>query len=160
MENKTLLQKLRENQISFYLCVEMRYQLEENYDYDFKLFGISCHTKDYRLCWSLNKSLEIKLEKSESEIELLSRKSASVSNHNIYDYYCEELQSQFYLLVNRTPQGFLVPEQQQADFLLMLKESYETNHEEMLEKIKQIPFVLTAFEINVESLKSKKNLIF
>ena len=32
----------------------MKYTLLEEYDYDFTLIGISCHAKDYRICWSIN----------------------------------------------------------------------------------------------------------
>ena len=31
----------------------------------FTLIGISCHQKDYRLCWELNKILELELQKEE-----------------------------------------------------------------------------------------------
>jgi hypothetical protein len=138
----------------------MKYLLEEDYDFDFKLYGISCHSKDYRLCWSMNNSLGLKLEKEEAEIELITKKSDGKSAHAVFSYFCEELQNQFYLLVNRTSNGLLIPEKPQADYLLMIKESYELNPNEILTKIKSIPFVLTAFAIEVESLKSKKNLIF
>ncbi|MFN3917514.1 MAG: IPExxxVDY family protein [Flavobacteriales bacterium] len=138
----------------------MKHLLVEDYDYDFKLYGISCHSKDYRLCWGINNTLGLKLEKGEIEIELITRKSDVKSTHAVFSCFCEELQNQYYLLVNRTPNGLLIPEKPQADYLLMIKESYELNPDEILNKMKSIPFVLTAFSIEVESLKSKKNLIF
>ena len=42
----------------------------------------------------------------------------------------------------------------------MIKESYDVNLEELIFKIKSIPFVLTAFEVKVGDLKSKENLLF
>jgi hypothetical protein len=42
----------------------------------------------------------------------------------------------------------------------MIKESYDVNLEELISKIKSIPFVLTAFEVKVRDLKSKENLLF
>lgn len=40
-----------------------KFQLQIDYDFDFRLIGISCHARDYRLCWALNNHLEIQLEK-------------------------------------------------------------------------------------------------
>ena len=49
----------------------MKYHLEEEYEYDFELFGISTHEKDYRLCWAINNSLNISLERSSEDVELI-----------------------------------------------------------------------------------------
>ena len=51
----------------------MKYHLEEEYEYDFELFGISTHEKDYRLCWAINNSLKISLERTSEDVELIFR---------------------------------------------------------------------------------------
>ena len=42
----------------------MKYHLEEEYEYDFDLYGISSHEKDYRICWAINNSLGLSLERT------------------------------------------------------------------------------------------------
>jgi len=138
----------------------MKYTLEEEYEYDFRLIGISCHEKDYRVCWGLNNILCLSLAKEEDEIEVLIKKSNEFSKHALYSYFQEDTENEYNLLNNRSKYGLLVPEQAHADYLLMIKESYDINLIELISKIKSIPFVLTAFEVNVGELKSKENLIF
>ena len=47
----------------------MKYHLEEEYEYDFDLYGISSHEKDYRICWAINNSLGLSLERTTENIE-------------------------------------------------------------------------------------------
>lgn len=138
----------------------MKYTLEEEYDYDFRLIGISCHEKDYRICWGINNQLCLSLAKEEAELEVQIKKTNTYSKHALYSYFQEDTENEFILLTNRSKSGFLLPEQAHADYLLMIKESYDVNLVEVIFKIKSIPFVLTAFEVGVEELKSKENLIF
>jgi hypothetical protein len=57
--------------------------------------------------------------------------------------------------------GYLIPEKAQADYLLMIKdENYPISVSNVISSLKEITFVLTAFEIDVSTLKSKDNLIF
>ena len=138
----------------------MKYVLEEEYDYDFKLIGISCHAKDYRLCWAINNQLKLELEKEDKDLEILSDNPFEGSSHSIYSFFEEEDQNEYFLIANRDSAGFLIPEQRQADFVFMIKNTLPVNADEILSKLREIDQVLTAFEIDVENLKSKKNLIF
>ena len=138
----------------------MKYTLEEEYEYDFRLIGISCHEKDYRICWGLNNQLRLSLAKEEVEIEVLIKKTNEFSKHALYSYFQEDTENEFTLLNNRSNAGYLVPEQAHADYLFMIKERYDVNLVELISQIKSIPFVLMAFEVKVGNLKSKENLIF
>ena len=138
----------------------MKYTLDEEYEYDFRLIGISCHEKDYRICWGLNNGLRLSLAKEEKGIEVLMKKTNEFSKHAVYSYFQEDTENEFTLLNNRSNAGYLVPEQAHADYLFMIKESYDVDILALISKIKSIPFVLTAFEVKVGNLKSKENLIF
>lgn len=138
----------------------MKYLLEEEYDYDFRIIGISCHEKDYRVCWGVNNALNLFLSRKDEDLEVAIKKSNRFSSHSLYTYTDEDTENDFSLLTNRSTMGYLVPEQSQADFLLLVKESYPIDFAEMKAKIKSIPFVLTAFEIDIHLLNSKENLIF
>ena len=114
----------------------MKYTLEEEYEYDFRLIGISCHEKDYRICWGLNNRLRLSLAKEEVEIEVLIKKTNEFSKHALYSYFQEDTENEFTLLNNRSNSGYLVPERAHADYLFMIKESYDVNLGELISKIK------------------------
>jgi hypothetical protein len=102
----------------------------------------------------------LSLAKDGRGIEVLIKKTNEFSKHALYSYSQEDTENEFMLLNNRSSSGHLVPERAHADYLFLIKESYDVNLEELIFKIKSIPFVLTAFEVKVGDLKSKENLLF
>ena len=66
----------------------------------------------------------------------------------------------YYLVGNKWENSQLIEEQKHVDFFLMIQSNHETQNKIILTKLKEIPFVLSAYEINVKELKSKENLIF
>jgi hypothetical protein len=66
-----------------------------------------------------------------------------------------------FIVANRGDRGLLVPEQHQADYFFVAKGPFsKTDESNMLAAIKNIPFVLLAFPLVPESLKSRQNLLF
>lgn len=134
--------------------------LNIEYEYDFTLIGISCHEKDYRLCWNINNALHIELTKIES-LENYSPKEKAKGLFSLFSYEHEESQRTYYLLSNRSQYGVVIPEQKQTDYFIIIKGSFfESDKAVLMDELKKIPIILTSFEINPNSLKSKKNLIF
>jgi len=134
--------------------------LDIEYEYDFHLFGISCHEKDYRLSWAINISLNLELAKT-TDLQIDSKKYTEPLNYSMFKFENEQQHSQYYLISNRCLPSPLVAEQKQIDFFLMIK-GYLTRDDIniLLKKIKDTPTVLTAFEIDPNKLKSKENLLF
>lgn len=127
-------------------------------DYDFDLFGISCHTKDYRLCWELNNKLGIDLRRAE---DLIIKKKELISNYSFYEYLDEDNHLDYFLIANRCSNGFLLPEKKTTDFILMVKGIFNDNYKaKILDRINSISLILTSFQLNVDELKSKQNLLF
>lgn len=131
--------------------------LELEYDYDFTLIGVSCHSRDYKFCWLINNFLDLNFIRQDS-IQLKTKNIASEFAN--YTYTDDNSRLAYTLLTNRGTQGFLLPEQKQADYLIKIEGGFSHTEEvEMIKKIKRIDAVLTAFIIDVNSLKSKQNLI-
>lgn len=137
-----------------------KYELEDDYDYDFNVLGISCHEKDYRICWAINQILGVTMQKEESDIEVVIKKSNRYSLHTMFSLIDYESEIDYRLVSNRSTMGFLVPEKPQADYIFIVSDHFQLDFNQMKQKINLIPFVLTTFEIDIESLKSKENLIF
>ncbi len=138
----------------------MKYLLEDDFEYDFQLVGISCHEKDYRVCWGVNHSLSLALSKEEKVIEVFHKKSNRHSRHTLFSKVDFDTEQEVHLIANRSKSGYLIPEQKHADYLLLIKGDDIISSAEAVAKLKRISFVLTAFTIEVSQLKSKENLIF
>ena len=131
--------------------------LELEYDYDFTLIGVSCHSRDYKFCWLINSFLDLNFTRQDS-IQLKTRNITSEFAN--YTYTDDNSRLAYTLLINRGTQGFLLPEQKQADYLIKIEGGLShTEEAEIIKNIKKIDVVLTAFIIDVNSLKSKQNLI-
>jgi hypothetical protein len=122
----------------------------------FTLIGISCHQKDYRLCWELNKILELKLQKEED----IPGPNEEISFSRYY-YNNEDFLQDFYLLTNKIGKIFFAPELKQADYILQIygiRNEYEVD--ELIQKIISIDSVLTAFVFDTEKLKYGHQLFY
>ena len=130
-------------------------KLTVEYDFDFCLIGIVCSEKDFRLCWMLNNQLGLKLAKMEDH-------TSAVGMHSLFSYVDEHLMREYHLIVNKVDSGkLLLEEHQHTDYFLLVKGELEDEEKKYFaEQIKKINTVSTAYIVDVETLKSKQNLIF
>lgn len=135
-------------------------KLEIEYDYDFTLFGICCHEKDYRLTWAINSKLHYQLQRKE-DVEVKDKKRKEPT---LYPFYLHEDIANYreYILVgNKSDRGYLIPKQKKVDYFLIIKGAItSTEKDRVLRALKEIAIVLTAYEINAKLLESKQNLLF
>ena len=126
-------------------------------DYDFSVLGISCHAKDYRLCWEINNGLGVDLEKQDY---IISENQSDVAFSNA-SYFDEENHIEYVLISNKNEGGMLIPEYPQLDYFIKIN---GPQHSEIANNCKSILYgidlVLTVVELNPNQLKSKMNLIF
>ena len=122
-------------------------------DYDFSLLGISCHAKDYRLFWEINRSLGIDLKKNSVGAEGMVSPGAS--------YEDEDRQLYFLLLNNKIENGLLIPEYPQLDYFLRIEgPGHEEESADCRSKLIAVDMVLAVMELLPSGMKSKDNLIF
>jgi hypothetical protein len=115
----------------------------------YTLFGISCHFKDYRLSFLINKTLELEFVKMEDFM------GSSF-------YFCrdEDRFNTYYLLGNRGLDTILLPGLKQTDFLLLVEGPFKKiQKDKLLENIRGIQNVLTAFEIRFETIKNYETML-
>lgn len=132
--------------------------LEEEYNFD--LIGLCSHQQDYRVCWSINKHLELGLEKSMEPFVVYGKKNTVISSHSLYFYEEKERGLSYFLIKNRALGKFLIPEKSQIDFFLIIKEQGIVDIEEILENLNKAPEVLATFLFDPYTLKSAHNLMF
>ena len=132
--------------------------LEVEEDYDFELVGICSHAKDYRLSWEINNVLEFDLEKGENyEINI----KGDNQSYSFFSFIDDENHLEYYLINNRCSKGVLIPEEKKSDYFLLIRGILRGGEkEELINKIGEIKNVLTTYEVEVDQLKSKSNLLF
>ena len=134
-------------------------KISEEVKFDFALLGIICHHRDYRLCMSLNNKLEINLSKQD-EYVIFNNKRMEDQSFSFYEYVNEE-EDRYNLISNKSVKGFLLPEQNQMDYLFLIRYvRMEIDETEILIKLKQIPIILGAYKLDTSKLKSRENLVF
>jgi len=128
-------------------------------DFSFDLIGICSSNADYRLCWGINKALSIAFEK-DNDLSLCFKKEGE-QLHSFYSYY-DELEHVEYYLVKNVSRNFkkLIPEKNQIDYFLIIKNNFSRGINDILTSIKGIDSILTAFTFDPNELKSKDNLVF
>jgi hypothetical protein len=137
-----------------------KFKLEIEYDYDFVLIGICSHEKDYRICWAINNKLGFDLKKTE-DLEIKDKKQAENTVFSLYTYENPEQYSEYFVIANRNSSGYLIPEQKQADYFLMVRGSLTDEQvSEIVKQLRELTMVLTAYEIDPNQLRSKQNLLF
>ncbi len=115
----------------------------------FTIFGISCHLKDFRLSFLLNKMLELEFTKMDD-----------FKGYSFYFCRDEDHYNSFYLLGNRGPESILLPELKQTDFILLVEGPYKkAQKEQLLIKVREIQNVLTAFDVRFETIKNYETLL-
>jgi len=128
-------------------------------EFDFLLVGISCHLKDYRFVWMLNQHLNYQLKRDE-DLSMIVDKLKTKSLFSIFSYEDEENHIAYSLISNRGDAGILIPELKTVDYLLQIRGPLEDEElEALVEAIKKVPNVLTAFSIDPTSLKSGASLL-
>lgn len=154
--------------------------LDDAFEYDFVLIAIHCTLEDYRIAFMINKYADLRL-KSAKDVKYFTKegqynfptleyndlknyiiytlvrnkyKFKNVSGVLNYDLFAES-DSEHFKTIN------LVPEVKNADYLLKIEsDSGKVPVQTLLARLNQIPQIITAYDVNVSSLKSKQNLIF
>lgn len=126
----------------------------------FELISIVSPVRDYRICWLLNNRLNFQLEWVE-EVPLLSGKGIQKSLFNRF-YYNDELNWLHYHFVNNKYLGDnLIPELKQVDhFLLVEGNNAHQEKARVITILKQSPIIQAVLDVDPNTLRSKKNLIF
>jgi hypothetical protein len=144
-------------------------------DYDQDCFLVALHTgvEDYSIAFALNKVLKTGFKRTEKDLEvtanasvsvfewenerdkcfwtLLGNKSEADSENNAQDLFSE---------IKTKQNKYLIPELKEVDYFLKIEDPPEYVKNTIVEKIKQIPNIVTAYAVEYGGLKSKNNLIF
>ncbi len=147
--------------------------LEDFSEDNFRLFAIHSNVEDHAMAFGLNGALKIRLKRTPSDFDLDKQIAFPCFE------WKDELQDiSWHLLCNSSTTRekgklgelfpdqhtinlhYLIPEYKDADYVLRAEGGPEQLTEEILSAVLAIPHVITVYEIETTTLKSKENLIF
>ena len=129
-------------------------------DFHFFLVGISSHENDYRLSWAINTHLKMALKRADN-LQIHNPRIKQDQEFSLYQFTDLETVLHYILIANRCDNGFLLEEMKNIDYVLKIMGDASKNFpEQLVNKLKKIDIITTAFEIDPSELKSRKKLLF
>ena len=151
--------------------------LEDSFSEEFSLLAIHTDLEDFRLAYFLNKTLGLNLSRKEFDLNFIDSKGnfsvfeyidqdnflkwnliSNIYNHN---FTANITSNDLFELSNELVKKFnLLSEYKNVNFLLKLENNEnQVDLEDIIKEIKNIPQIITLYNIN-KDLKNKENLIF
>ncbi|UMB59416.1 IPExxxVDY family protein [Lutibacter sp. A80] len=141
---------------------------------DYLLIGIHSTEEDYRLAYLINQHLNTKFVRYKHNLDF----ENSTIEFPLFEYKDEKTYLNYYLINNKCIQvvddqyndglfggnysttSYLLPEIKKVDFLLKIEGCTSEFILELVDKLNKISEIITSFQIETNTLKSKYNLIF
>ncbi|MCD6112242.1 MAG: IPExxxVDY family protein [Bacteroidales bacterium] len=121
---------------------------------EYKIIAISCHLKYYKLTYYINNLFGFNLTKLQN---LVFNDNA---NFNIFYFNDAENFRTYYLISNKGEKGFLFRKLKNIDYFFFIKSQITNKQKQtLINNIKKIPSVLTAFEIDMGNIKGINDIL-
>ncbi|MFO7615275.1 MAG: IPExxxVDY family protein [Bacteroidales bacterium] len=120
--------------------------------YDYTIFGVSCHLKDYRFAFFLNDKLGFGFKRKE---DLIFREGADDKAYSFYIYPHPDERRNYYLVSNYNEAGRLIPSEKGVDFFIIADDLLPAQlKKSLLSKVQSVSQVLAAYEIPKGKVKN------
>ncbi len=152
--------------------------VDDFYDDSYKLIAIHCGLEDYRLAYLLNKNLELRLERNEQDLDF----KYLTSSYSIFEWNNESQYVTWNLISNvckkeedslyssgtlfetneKVLKTFhLISEFKKVDYFIKISDEIQNVNEKLiLNKLQNIPQIITSYTVDPLKIKSKDHLIF
>lgn len=127
---------------------------------DYELIGICSHHSDYRLAWGLNKQLRLSLAKSDEPFVINNKKGGHLSEHSFHFWVDESVLMEYYLIKNKCSGKYLLPEKQQIDYFLIIRENTQYEIADVLDEVKLVSSVMAAYIYEPTAIPSCEQIVF
>ncbi|UOB19247.1 IPExxxVDY family protein [Abyssalbus ytuae] len=151
------------------------YKLLEDFDeHSYTLIAIHCSLEDYRIAYFLNSYINTKFSRLDFDLKSITDASFSVYEwedliddtkwnliSNISKVSQENDEINLFKKDMSTVTNYYIPEHKKVDYFLKIDNGGIFKQSKfILKKIIEMPQIITAYLIDINQLKSKKNLIF
>lgn len=129
--------------------------LRTSFTSDAQLFGICSPLRDYRLAWFINEN---------TSLELIRKDNWGAFGDTIgfanYKHKLKNIDASFHLISNKSPEGLLIPEKKEFEFLLLIRDCMDKDSiNTLIAQVKRIPDVLLLRAIDTNRLKTQTVLL-
>jgi hypothetical protein len=135
------------------------------------IIGVSCHFKNYRLAWEIERKLNFPFKRTEDHVIATTVKSQETIEFMfpVYEFYDDVNYIKYRLINNHTSlvhpnmelHYTLVPEYKELDYILVIDGYLDDERKEhLIKKLKEIKVILAVVELDVTKIKRKQDLIF
>ena len=144
----------------------------ELFELSFDLIALHSSLPSYALAYFLNQGLELKLEKSKTDL------CVNHVNYPIYEWYDVMRDAEFTLISNKqvvdkvteaseslfatktiSTNAYLIDEKRNVDYFLKVEHEESINIKKLVQKINEDPKINMSYTLDIKHLKSKDNLI-
>lgn len=141
------------------MAVVRKHKLEYTEHFDFLLLGIVSAENDYRFIWQINKKLGFEFEKTQShKVKVKGTETEPEFSHYVFEH--DGLYLLFRLIGNKSPDGVLIEELKNIDYLLIVQgEMTESYIRDLISGLKAIEQIQGVFRIDPISLKNREKLL-
>lgn len=126
-------------------------------DPEVTVIGISSHVHDHRLCWSLNRSMGLAMRRCDTDI--VDSMEGRSTEYAVFVQDVSEPEGRYVLISNHGTDGILIKEQRQADFFLVVDNALVEQDTELLHRVRNAEFVLTAFNLPFANIRMGHKLL-
>ncbi|MBS3807174.1 MAG: IPExxxVDY family protein [Bacteroidales bacterium] len=135
------------------------HKLKDFYPDAYQLIAIASHQSDYRLSWALNQQFNWHLTQT-GDLVVKPPKDGKDQHFSRFSY-SDPQDNAYHLIANKSQDGFCIPSMTNIDFLLKITGNFtKADLQPVIEKIRNIDFVITAFILENLKEKDKKKFIF
>jgi hypothetical protein len=134
--------------------MKTRFILECSEELDFSVLAINSHAKGYKLCWNINKELQLNFEKAEDQVinkEMMFSRYLHTTNED----------DEYSIITNRSKKGYLIPDHKSVNyFLITNNRNWLVEKKKVISKLRENKEVLLVFELDVKKSKYIDRFIF
>jgi hypothetical protein len=129
-------------------------------DLDFVLIAVTTPLKDYRICYLINRYLNLNFTKT-NDLSVEINPNQDAVFFSMYTYSWEASDTDFYFIANKGTDGYLIPEMRKTDYFLMIKNYIdEDDLDNLVSSLNRIAEIVAAVKIDPKKIKSRENLLF
>jgi len=134
-------------------------KIDIDFSQDNTLIGISCHKKDYWVAYKLNDHLQLNLKRID-DLPVYNSKLDIVINYPLFNFHNPDTLNCFYFFSNYNPEGKIFPSLKSIDYFLLINGPInEKEVSEMINTLKKIPNILTAYKHDLGKVKDSEGFL-
>lgn len=134
-----------------------KFRLESKNDDDYTIIGIVSHQRDYRLIWSINEKMNLRLVKFD-DLKIFQDRKKEFNTFSFYYYNAPETFKTYYFISNSGENGPLFPEYKQINFFFLIKGNVTKNLEKEITKaLADNEYIMKTYPVSLTSVKESEN---